>query len=166
MRINEIILENEQLDELSLAGIGRGIGRVATGVGKTVGGAVGGARAVGANIRTGYQKGYQGAQDSVLARAFPTDDQRAQAARQAQRPGVTTPQPTAAAPTTQVAPAPTTQVRPAAPANLDGIKRAYSTLDPAAREKLKKDLEVIDDRERLATGSNESIESLLKLAGR
>jgi hypothetical protein len=37
MRINELILEQEQLDELSLAGIGRGIGAAAGAVGRGVG---------------------------------------------------------------------------------------------------------------------------------
>ena len=37
MHINEIILEQEQLDELSLAGIGRGIGATAGAVGRGVG---------------------------------------------------------------------------------------------------------------------------------
>jgi hypothetical protein len=37
MRINELILEQEQLDELSLAGIGRGIGAAANAVGRGVG---------------------------------------------------------------------------------------------------------------------------------
>jgi len=37
MRINELILEQEQLDELSLAGIGRGIGAAAGAIGRGVG---------------------------------------------------------------------------------------------------------------------------------
>jgi hypothetical protein len=37
MRINELILEQEQLDELSLAGIGRGIGATAGAIGRGVG---------------------------------------------------------------------------------------------------------------------------------
>lgn len=37
MRINELILEQDQLDELSLAGIGRGIGAVSNAIGRGVG---------------------------------------------------------------------------------------------------------------------------------
>lgn len=68
MRISDIILESEQLDEISLAGVGQGIGKFASGVGKTVGGAIGGVKAAGTAVKRGYQQGYQGAQQSILGK--------------------------------------------------------------------------------------------------
>lgn len=61
MRINELILEQEQLDELSLAGIGRGIGAAAGAIGRGVGnvqGAWQGAKAA-------FSQGQAGAADKA-----------------------------------------------------------------------------------------------------
>jgi hypothetical protein len=40
--------------------------------------------------------------------------------------------------------------------NLESIKKAYAMLDAAERAELKKQLEIIDDQDRLASGTNES----------
>jgi len=62
MRINELILENQQLDELSFAG---GIGKVASGVGQAVGGIKGAYQGVKQQYAQGKQKGQQGAFNAV-----------------------------------------------------------------------------------------------------
>ena len=85
-------------------------------------------------------------------------------------PGVPrTASPTTASSTTTAPASPTTtSTAPASPApsapkslpvaaNLESIKKAYSLLEPAEREQLKKELEIIDDQERLASGTNESV---------
>lgn len=214
MRINELIVESQQIDEISLAGIGKGIGKAANVAGKAVGGAVGGTVAAAKQFGQGVKQGYQGSKATVGGATAPT-----QAATGAPTTGSTTTAPTQAAtsaPTTSAAPAPAanqTAVKrnpnnpddlgfgfdvdtglplksqaeknaniakadaaaaqasttasqptspaplkapPVAPGGLDGIKKAYSTLDPNEKQQLKKDLEVIDDQDRLASGTNES----------
>lgn len=54
MKINEILAEQEQLDELSLKGLGTGLGKV---VGAPVGAAVQGARNVWSGVKQGYAAG-------------------------------------------------------------------------------------------------------------
>lgn len=66
----------------------------------------------------------------------------------------TTPMPQAAAPT-KPASAPT--MSGPAPTTLDGFKKMYSTLDPKERAALRDQLDIIDDQDRLASGTNESI---------
>ena len=53
MRVNDLIVESQQLDELTAAGVGRGIGKVARGVGAVAGGVAG----VGTALKKGYQTG-------------------------------------------------------------------------------------------------------------
>lgn len=217
MRINELIVESQQIDEISLAGIGKGIGKAANVAGKAVGGAVGGTVAAAKQFGQGVKQGYQGSKATVGGGTDP-----AQAATGTPATSGTASAPTqsaTSAPTTSAAPAPaanqpavkrnpnnpddlgfgfdgytglpfksqaerdaglakqkadasqapaqsTTASQPASPAplkappatpgGLDGIKKAYSTLDPNEKEQLKKDLEVIDDQDRLASGTNES----------
>jgi hypothetical protein len=43
------------------------------------------------------------------------------------------------------------------PTTLDGFKKMYSTLDPKERAALRDQLDIIDDQDRLASGTNESI---------
>jgi hypothetical protein len=65
MRINELIVESQQIDEISLAGIGKGIGKAANMAGKAVGGAVGGTVAAAKQFGSGVKQGYQGASSAV-----------------------------------------------------------------------------------------------------
>ena len=72
MRINELIVESQQIDELSLAGVGRGIGKAANIAGKAVGGAVGGTVAAAKQFGSGVKQGYQGASNTVGGVQSPT----------------------------------------------------------------------------------------------
>jgi Sec-independent protein translocase protein TatA len=65
MRINELILENQQLDELSFAGVGKGIGQVASGVGQAVGGIKGAYQGAKQRYSQGKQQAQQGAYNAV-----------------------------------------------------------------------------------------------------
>jgi hypothetical protein len=58
MKINELLVESEQLDELSLKGLG-------TGLGKAVGGVAGGIAQGAKNIWSGMKQGYAGAQQAL-----------------------------------------------------------------------------------------------------
>ena len=58
MKINELILEQEQIDELNLKGLGQGLGKA---VGAVAGGAVQGAK----NIWSGAKQGYQAGQNAL-----------------------------------------------------------------------------------------------------
>lgn len=252
MRINELIVENQNLDEISLAGIGKGIakgvGATAKGIGSIAGGAVGAWDAA----KQGYQAGKanvsgrpapQGSAPQQAPAAQPAASSQAptQQATGAAQPATTTPtqqqkpattaaqpaaddpalaslsddelkadlakkspdalaraakrdlgprlnamvqaelqkrqsQPAATAgqqaqPAAGAAPAaakgaPAMKAPPVVQGGLDGIKKAYSNLDPAERDQLKKDLDVIDDQDRLASGTNESLEDIIKLARR
>lgn len=170
MRINELIVESQQIDEISLAGIGKGIGKAANVAGKAVGGAVGGTVAAAKQFGSGVKQGYQGASNAVGGGQAPTTAPAGTTSAPTGTAPVTTSAPQTTTPattppgTTQQQPAATapvaspTQLKapPVAPGSLDGIKKAYSTLDPNEKEQLKKDLEVIDDQDRLASGTNES----------
>lgn len=65
-----------------------------------------------------------------------------------------TPTPQAAAPTK--APNAPTMSGPT-PTTLDGFKKMYSSLDTKEREELRNQLDIIDDQDRLASGTNESV---------
>jgi hypothetical protein len=65
MRINELLVENQQIDEISLAGLGKGIGKAANIAGKAVGGAVGGTVAAAKQFGSGIKQGYQGSKTAV-----------------------------------------------------------------------------------------------------
>ena len=199
MRINELIVENENLDEISLAGIGKGIAKSANVAGKAVGGLARGTIDTAKQFGQGMKQGWQGtksvmgtdqtsadqpqtttqqptAQTQTTASAqsgrattgkLPSEiraEKQAAAAQVAQKQMAAnqTP-PTAAAPTTT---APQLKSPPVVPGNMDSFKKAYSVLDPNEREQLKKDLEVIDDQDRLATGTNEDLEKIIRLARR
>ena len=56
MRINELLVE-EQVDEISLAGIGRGIGKAVGGVAKGVGAVAGGIAGIPGAVKKGFQAG-------------------------------------------------------------------------------------------------------------
>jgi hypothetical protein len=85
MRINELVENIEQINELGLADVGRGIGKAATAVGKGLGGAVGGTIAAAKNFGSGVKQGYQGAGSAVSGTApAATDDIRALIAQKKQ----------------------------------------------------------------------------------
>lgn len=69
MKINEVILTEEQLDELNLKGLGQGVGKA---IGGVAGGVVQGAK----NVWSGMKQGYAGAQQALAP------DQPAQQAAQ------------------------------------------------------------------------------------
>ena len=78
--------------------------------------------------------------------------------------GAADPEPSApeqpSAPTPQAAPTKPASAPPMAgpaPTTLDGFKKMYSTLDPKERAALRDQLDIIDDQDRLASGTNESI---------
>ena len=58
MKINEVILTEEQLEELNLKGLG-------TGIGKAIGGVAGGVVQGAKNVWTGMKQGYSGAQKAL-----------------------------------------------------------------------------------------------------
>ena len=66
MKINELILEQDQLDELNLAGLGQGIGKAA---GAVAGGAVQGAK----NLWKGAKQGYAIGQNALKPDGTPAD---------------------------------------------------------------------------------------------
>ena len=57
MRIHEILIESQQLDEGPLGAIGRGIGKVVGGAAKGIGAVVGGVVGAGTALKKGYQSG-------------------------------------------------------------------------------------------------------------
>lgn len=57
MKINEVIVESEQLDELGLSDVGRGIGKLAGKTAYAAGGLVGGARGAMSAAKAGYDAG-------------------------------------------------------------------------------------------------------------
>lgn len=90
MKINELLVESEQLDELSLKGLG-------TGLGKAVGGVAGGIAQGAKNIWSGMKQGYAGAQqalapdDSDASGTAPTTGGTAPATTQPATGGTSTP---------------------------------------------------------------------------
>ena len=154
MRINEILTEDQELNELSLAQVGRGI--------KTAAGKVGTGLATGAKV-AGKIAG--------VPSALKTQFQAGKAATM-NRLGVTPPAstPTPASPTpTPASPTPPTSTPPAirTPAvspNIAAIVRAYELLDPSERQKLQNELSIADDRARHASGTNESVRSRSSLS--
>jgi hypothetical protein len=57
MRLNDIIVESQQIDELSAGDIGRGVGKVAGGVAKGVGAVAGGVAGLGKAFKKGFTTG-------------------------------------------------------------------------------------------------------------
>jgi hypothetical protein len=121
MRINELLIEQQQLDELSLKGLGTGLGKA---VGAVAGGAVQGAK----NIWSGAKQGYQAGQQAVAPDGADTSS--------AASGGWGTPTTTIPAPTTNTtAPAPANTGGPGEVASNDLLARAKqgTTQDPAAQ---------------------------------
>ena len=65
MRINELILENDQLDEISLKGVGQAIGKGADIAGQAVGGAASGVVNTVKRFGQGLKKGWQGTANAM-----------------------------------------------------------------------------------------------------
>ena len=78
MRINELLIENNQIDEISLGGVGRGIGNIARGAATAIGGVAGGVVGAGQALAKGYKDGksYVGGKPSAPtgSGATPGDD--------------------------------------------------------------------------------------------
>ena len=75
MRIQELLVESEQLDEGPLSAIGTGLGKVAGGAAKAVGAVAGGVAGLGSAFKKGYQSGKSTvAGDEEPAAAAPADD--------------------------------------------------------------------------------------------
>lgn len=83
MRINEVILEEQQLDELSLSGVGRAIGRGAGTTAQAAGAIAGGAAGAWDRMKQGYRAGKayvsdpQGGSTSPASGTAPTSSQQA-----------------------------------------------------------------------------------------
>jgi hypothetical protein len=136
MRINELIVESQQIDEISLAGIGKGIGKAANMAGKAVGGAVGGTVAAAKQFGSGVKQGYQGASDTVGG---------TQSSSSAPTSGGTTPATGGSAPATGGTAPATGGTAPAAPASNAGdigsIMQTIDKLDKPTKQQLAGELE-------------------------
>lgn len=126
MRINELIVESQQIDELSLAGVGKGVGNVIRGTSSAVQGAKGtwqGAKDAWNQGKTAgtYDKARAAVSGIPTNQAAPTGTQPVTPPASA----ATTPAPTATAPTATTTPAPTTTT-PAATAPVATTGRASS----------------------------------------
>ncbi len=168
MKINELIIteDQEQLDEISLSGVGKAIGKGASVAGKTIGGAAGGAVQAGKNFWQGMKAGYAGAQQAVAgdgtpaapaggaptAQATPAAQQATPAggapAPQQAAPAGGAPAPQQAAPAGQPATPPAggapaqQQPAPAASnAELDQLKASIGKLNPDQKKELAGELE-------------------------
>ena len=121
MRIHEILIESQQLDEGPLGALGRGIGKAVGGVAKGIGAVAGGVVGAGTALKKGYQSG----------KAVVGDDPDPNAGK----PGYTAPAEPTPAPVadpkanTTPSPAP---VDPAAPAAGAAAPAAGATAAPAA----------------------------------
>ena len=67
MRINELIIENQQLDELNMAQVGQAIGKGATAAGKGIAATASGAVQAGKNFWQGMKQGWQAGKDAVAS---------------------------------------------------------------------------------------------------
>lgn len=153
MRINEILSEDQELDELSLAGIGTGIknavGKVGTGLVKgtqTLAKGTGMVAGVPAALKTQYQAGKAATMNKLgtaAAAAAPPSANPAAASGS---------NPPAAAP-----PAALPIRTPSIPSNIAAIVSAYELLDTIERQKVHDQLSIADDRARHASGANESV---------
>jgi len=117
MKINELLVENQQLDELNLKGLG-------TGIGKAIGGVAGGVVQGAKNVWTGMKQGYAGAQQALAP-----DDAGGTA------PAATTPASApASAPAGGTSPAQTGGTGEIAANNLLARAKQGTTQDPAAQQ--------------------------------
>lgn len=133
MRINELILEKQELDEISLSQVGSAIGKGATAIGKGIGGAAGGAVQAGKNFWQGMKAGYAGAQQSVAGQPEPA----APAAAPQTQPAAQTGGQPAAQPGAQPQPAP----QGAAPDELEQLKGLVAKLNPDQKKQIASELE-------------------------
>ena len=133
MRINELIIENQQLDELSLSGIGKGIGNAAGGVGKAIGGVAGGTVAAAQRFGQGVKQGYQDAKASVGGTTTPP----AQSGTAPTVPGTTPPAQSATSGTTPPGTAP---VATTPPTNTTNVGRVGA---PAGKQAIDQAIKVV-----------------------
>lgn len=177
MLIHEIINEDFQTDEGVLGSIGRG---VAAGIGGLAKGA-GMVAGVGQGVKQAFQKG-KATSTAHIAGDVPKQPKPVSGpgnpTYDAEYARLTGKQPVAATQTSQTAPGsgqqqtsgnvqqPAAAQTPAKPAagssagpnsgSLEQIKKSYELLSPQERTKLKQDLDIIDDQDRLASGTNEN----------
>ncbi len=78
MRLNDIIVESQQLDELTASDIGRGVGKVAKGIGAVAGGVAG----IPGAVKKGFQAGKQTVSGAGDDQAAPADAATAEPAAQ------------------------------------------------------------------------------------
>jgi len=88
---------------------------------------------------------------AVRSQSEPADDTTPEPAAPEQP---ATPTPASAVPST---PPSAPSMSGPTPTTLDGFKKMYATLDPKERAALRDQLDIIDDQDRLASGTNESI---------
>lgn len=84
MRINQIIVESEQLDELNAADVGRGIGTLAGKTADAIGGIAGGVAGIGTALKKGYQAGKAHVGGQEVGRTYVPRTREAPAAAPAQ----------------------------------------------------------------------------------
>jgi hypothetical protein len=126
MKINEIILEQEQLDELSLKGLGTGLGKVPAAI---AGAAFQGAKNVWNGAKQGFQAGQNALKpdDTASTQSSPHWSQ-SQASTQSSTPGSN--------------PQASTQSAPAGNSEVDQILQSIEPLDPASKQEIVKRIQV------------------------
>ena len=103
-------------------------------------------------IKDAVRKNYSKIVAAQQGRSRPQAEPAVDATPEPEQPA--TPTPTAAAPST---PPSAPSMSGPTPTTLDGFKKMYATLDPKERAALRDQLDIIDDQDRLASGTNESI---------
>lgn len=96
-------------------------------------------------INDAVKKNYPRIVAAQKGRSLPQKSAQIEPTLEPEQPAASTPAPTA----------PEIKAPPVS-GNIAAIVKAYSILDAKEREELKKQLEIVDDQERLATGTNES----------
>jgi hypothetical protein len=131
MKINEIILEQEQLDELSLKGLGTSLGKVPAAI---AGAAFQGAK----NVWNGAKQGFQAGQNALK----PDDTASTQSSTTGSNPQVTSnttdPQTGGQTNTRSSSDTASTQSAPADNSEVDQILQSIEPLDPASKQEIVK----------------------------
>ncbi len=114
-------------------------------------------------VKKNYARIVAAQQGRTVDRAEPTTTAEPEANAEPAAPEVTPEPAAAAAPevnpadaTPPATPKPPELKAPPVAGNIGAITKAYSILDPKEREELRKQLDIIDDQDRLASGTNES----------
>lgn len=119
MKINEILVESQTLDEGPLDSIGRGVGKVAGGAAKAVGAVAGGV----AGLGKAFMKGYRGGKDTVSG-----DDEEPAADKEP----TATPDASATSPAGNAAPAAKPKAKPQSTFGKLNTAAAGGSQEPAA----------------------------------